>query len=283
MSSAADPDGDSPAAFIRRLHLAPHRSLTSAETIDWTLAPKFLPQRLGATVIALPRALPPWAPAPDDRSVFALFGDWLASSAMVHRVQLGVGKTAADRPSPPSARRVLPSGGAAHPVDQYFRFGPRWADIATPLADHSWIYLPQFHALCAHRRTERLAGHATVEANVVTVMSRTAFKYRAFAYRLSAVDTGVAIGRLVGQAAAFAARIRAGPALDDEALALLVPEEKLAARFIVEPRPVGWVPCADANPRPHPHSASAVRCRVDVGDDVRRRAISSGQPICLSA
>jgi hypothetical protein len=192
-------------------------------------------------------------------------------SLMCHRTRID---PAAAR-AVPAARRALASGGAAYPADLYLRFGASWGAVSPLLPSHAWIYLPHHHALAAHSDAQPACDGEGVEATLVTVLSRTAFKYREFGYRLSAVDTGVAIGRLMAAAQACGVQVEATPSAGDEGLALIEPEEQAAARLV----------CAFGRPvAGQRHGAiGRVSLRTEAGRSTRLRAISSGQPAIFAA
>lgn len=251
--------------FIRALHLSPHASFAGAGEIDWGRAPPFLPQRLGAALFPLPGAQPPWQACSGTDEAFGRLGAWLASSLMCHRTGFDP-----DSGAMPAARRAIASGGAAYPADLYLRFGADWAALSPLLPRYAWLYLPHRHALAAHAETGPAATGDAIEATLVTVLSRTAFKYREFAYRLSAVDSGVALGRLIAAARAFGAEVDACPAEGDEVLGLLGPEEQAAARLVCRLN----VPIAPGPKQP----VQPVSLRVEAGRPSRLSAISAGQP-----
>jgi hypothetical protein len=257
--------------FIRALHLSPLASFPTPGQTDWSRAPPFLPQRLGATLIELPGAEPPWQGRFGEEEAFSRLGAWLAMSLMCHRTRFDPAAAG----SVPAARRALASGGAAYPADLYLRFGIGWAAVSPLLPRHAWLYLPHHHALAAHDEADPLAAAEGVEATLVTVLSRTAFKYREFAYRLSAVDTGLALGRLLAAARACGAKVAAKCSRGDEGLALVEPEEQAAARLVCS---MGVPIAAQAREQPE-----RLALRVEAGHGTRLRAISAGQPAVFAA
>jgi hypothetical protein len=260
--------------FIRALHRAPHASFASAGDLDWSRAPSFLPASLGAGLVALPAAEPPWQSGAARDDALGALGRWLAVSLSCHRTRLAVGRGHGEA-AVPGARRAIASGGAAYPTDLYLRFGAEWAAVSPVLPNHWWLYLPHRHSLAAHCAAEPAGADDRVEATLVTVLSRTAFKYREFAYRLSAVDTGVAIGRLAAGLAAGGAAFEAIGPEDERGPPLIEPEEQVAGRLIC--RFPGALNLWSEAP------VEAVPLRVDAGHEARRAAISAGQPAMFAA
>jgi len=262
--------------FIRALHRAPHATFVPDGELDWSRAPPFLPSSLGASLVALPPAEAPWQGAADEDDAFAELGRWLASSLMCHRTRVAGGEGRNARRAP-AARRALASGGAAYPADLYLRFGADWAAVSPLLPGHWWLYLPHRHSLAAHCAAEPPGPDDRVEAALVTVLSRTAFKYREFAYRLSAVDTGVALGRLTACLGAGGAGFEVADAPEGGGPPLIEPEEQAAARIVCR-FPGALRPSAGAGT-----GAGARRLRVEAGKEARRAAISAGQPSIFAA
>ncbi len=86
-------------------------------------------------------------------------------------------------------QRAVASGGAAYPNEIYINFN----------ADKQYIYRysPNYHALIAHNQSINTDNQSDIKIYINVKFERTCFKYKTFAYRLSAVDTGAVLGRLI--------------------------------------------------------------------------------------
>jgi SagB-type dehydrogenase family enzyme len=102
-------------------------------------------------------------------------------------------------------RRVIASGGASYPAEIYITFEGEWDNILHEASAYIFRYSPNFHSLIAHKKITRFNKNTTDEyennqyrLNIFLCVNfhRTSFKYKSFAYRLSAVDLGCVLGRI---------------------------------------------------------------------------------------
>ncbi len=103
--------------------------------------------------------------------------------------------------------RALASGGASYPADIYVQFGTAWDRVVPGISGNLFQYSPNYHCLSARSGDSGWrADLQCIESHSVRIylcvnFARTSPKYGSFAYRLTAVDVGVVLGRLVSVAA----------------------------------------------------------------------------------
>ena len=256
------------AEFIRALHSEPSAYFTPPK-LKWEQAPSFYPLRFGADVIRFKSHGNNVQTAQSSWSKLDALGQWLWKSYAAHQT------TVISKPSNSGVkkqilvRRVLPSGGACYPNDIYLSFGEDWGPL---LSGYIWVYMPQHHALASHSANNLpTIDLDQVSISLVTILSRTAFKYREFAYRLTAVDTGVLLGRLIGTSKEFCSSLYVDLSPQVSQIDIIDPEEILSANVLVNLNT----------------EYDKVESFLDSGPEVlrvetslrkRHKAISSGQP-----
>lgn len=104
------------------------------------------------------------------------------------------------------ARRPLASGGARYPADLRLLVPPGAGGALAPFAGKILAYAPQYHRLFVVGDCElgMLRDPAAPTLVISLDFLRTWEKYGDFAYRLSAVDSGLVLGRLLALLPAFA-------------------------------------------------------------------------------
>jgi SagB-type dehydrogenase family enzyme len=202
-------------AFLHDLHFDVDKVRPPDWIPDWSDAP--LPYKLyrGLPTVPLPASVPltleapPVVPATPD---LTHIGHLLWYVYGIHRLsQTSLSLEAAASGTGPAyvQRRFLPSGGALYPNELYVYLRlPEvpWGIYHYDAAHHRLVLLREGRFDPYLRRT--LADRIDVSACFATVFVSTVFwkgffKYADFAYRLQAVDSGVAVGQVLEVARRF--------------------------------------------------------------------------------
>ena len=210
---ANTPSSRAVVAFLERLHDDPLSTGYRAPTTGEPTPKKRVPFEHAAEVRLRPPP-PSWAsPEPGATSAIDDLGDLLFHSAGCHRVRWqpqGAQFSSPEHPHPLNAhrrweiRRVVASGGGMYPTTLHVL---AWGVAGLPVGSYRYDALA--HRLTGRRGlavdlVQRTTGPHIGAANrlgflvVVTCgFARSTPKYGNFAYRLTAVDTGLVVGRLV--------------------------------------------------------------------------------------
>ncbi|SFU89028.1 SagB family peptide dehydrogenase [Alicyclobacillus macrosporangiidus] len=202
-------------AFLHDLHFDVDKVRPPDWIPDWSDAP--LPYKLyrGLPTVPLPASVPltleapPVVPATPD---LTHIGHLLWYVYGIHRLsQTSLSLEAAASGTGPAyvQRRFLPSGGALYPNELYVYLRlpeAPWGIYHYDAAHHRLVLLREGRFDPYLRRT--LADRIDVSACFATVFVSTVFwngffKYADFAYRLQAVDSGVAVGQVLEVARRF--------------------------------------------------------------------------------
>lgn len=112
-------------------------------------------------------------------------------------------------------QRAIASGGACYPTELYFCFSPKWDCFSEEASSYIFKYSPNYHALVAHRSKngemfpvfyDKSSPDIQIFLNVK--FERSSTKYKSFAYRLTAVDTGFLLGKIITVLKEFECEIR---------------------------------------------------------------------------
>ncbi|MBX5437335.1 MAG: SagB family peptide dehydrogenase [Alicyclobacillaceae bacterium] len=202
-------------AFLHDLHFDVDKVRPPDWVPDWSDAP--LPYKLyrGLPTVPLSAAVPLTLEAstlPPETPDLTQVGHFLWYVCGIHRLsQTILSLEAAASGTGPAyvQRRFLPSGGALYPSELYVYLrlpGVPWGVYHYDAAHHRLVLLREG---CFDGYLSRALGHRVdVTACFATVFVSTVFwkgffKYVDFAYRLQAVDTGVALGQLLEAARRF--------------------------------------------------------------------------------
>jgi SagB-type dehydrogenase family enzyme len=222
--------------FLARLHSDPLGVDQAGQVADG-------PDRPHPSTIAdlgrvpLSGARPGWLPAPTDRpGSFEWLGDLLFRAVGCHRVSWspdGSRFSSPEQPPPPDPRRTLEvrravaSGGAKYPCEVYLlsRSLPGLPDgvFHVDPARHELAMVATPPPAAAWRAAVPSGGDLTRLAFVLVCrFTNSTPKYGNFAYRLSAVDTGVVAGRLCSLLADDGVPHRLRFGFDDDALDTII-------------------------------------------------------------
>jgi hypothetical protein len=197
--------------FTTALHEVPERTFNPQMPIDWTKAPAFFPMCLGPELRLYEDTHDQNRISQVNKeNIWGALGTLLWLSAGCHRIRYeprlptNAAQTLPGRYQP---RRTTAAGGGAYPVDIMVVFGDGSSIVGPELQQYVFTYAPQAHSLVLNckwsendQMTRRLNLHSgsTIALALTVHLWRSAFKYHEFAYRLTAVDCGVVLGRLVG-------------------------------------------------------------------------------------
>lgn len=203
-------------AFINKLH-GPPRDLIAPSQIDWSKAPSFFPSvgNQPRIEMSLPFSAIHWKLNDDLDSLpplhklsLLLWMSYGCCGVRMDPSQSLLSASSVEKSKMSSGifpRRAVPSGGACYPTDLYLSFGEHWNKILPNISKYIYQYAAHYHSLIAVMEKEEISDKypwfISDEAQTIQIffsanLSRTAFKYANFAYRLSAVDLGVVLGRV---------------------------------------------------------------------------------------
>jgi hypothetical protein len=189
------------AGFVRQLHQRPEVS-GNRQPASGAVCPPFYQPATGSASLALP--------SQHGDELWQALGYLLWQTLGYTQVRLYPALEQGRVGMEASARRPLASGGARYPVDLRLLV-PHGANGAlAPLAGKVLAYAPQYHRLffAGEVGGDVAAACLRQQDDLAIVISldflRTWQKYGNFAYRLSAVDSGLVLGRLLALAAPFA-------------------------------------------------------------------------------
>lgn len=263
-------------AFARRLRDTPS---TPDWRVDWDQAPEPFKVFKGGQRIRLGGIDPPWcATEENEASGDRLLGQLLFYGVGCTRIRHQSSNTAAvprrTAGIPPylSHRRAVASGGALYPTDYYL-----YSRAIPGIPGGLYHYSPARHELfelCASEIDAHVVaalglpeGAPLPNAILFVAQSfwRSYFKYAEFSYRLGAVDTGVAVGRLMRLGSVIFSETRLQVDFDDSAINALLDidgrEESTYAALWFGRNGAGWVSRQNDRPTVVASRKPATACR----------------------
>ncbi|MCL6599748.1 MAG: SagB family peptide dehydrogenase [Alicyclobacillus macrosporangiidus] len=201
--------------FLHDLHFDVDKVRPPDWMPDWSDAPlpyklyRGLPTVPLSATVPLTLEVPPAVPATPDLTQIGHFLWYVYAIHRLSQTSLSLEAAASGTGSAYVQRRFLPSGGALYPSELYVYLrlpGVRWGVYHYDAAHHRLDLLREgcfdnYLRRALGDRVDVTACFAT--AFVSTVFWKGFFKYVDFAYRLQAVDTGVAVGQLLEVARRF--------------------------------------------------------------------------------
>jgi hypothetical protein len=185
------------AGFVRRLHQRPEVS-GNRQPPGGAAHPPFFQPSAGSVSLALPNQ--------GGEQLWQVLGQLLWQTLGYTQVRLYPALDPAKVGMDAAARRPLASGGARYPVDLRLLVPHGAEGELAPFAGKVLAYAPQYHRLFVTGDGDMgMLRDPNALAIVISLdFLRTWQKYGDFAYRLSAVDSGLVLGRLHALASTFA-------------------------------------------------------------------------------